>query len=264
VRDQVVCLGQFEQAHCSDVPVHYRQLQRSGAIAMEERSEKSNGMADGDTHQRPKKVAISRLFGVFLYIGATSFGGGVIAYLREHLVERQKWLDEDQFLAALEIGETVPGLISTNVAVIVGGRLRGVRGSLVTVVGMILPGAIAVFVLGLLYARFRSNPEVGATLSGIAAAAVGLIFAVTLQIGRREMKHWRDIAILIPTFVLVGILHISLLPVLVVLAPIAIQLNHPSKKELAAYHARQATYHAKLAEHHEGVAARHAAGGTGS
>lgn len=56
------------------------------------------------------KVSLAKLSGVFLYIGATSFGGGVVAYLREHLVERQKWLDEDQFLAALEIGETVPGL----------------------------------------------------------------------------------------------------------------------------------------------------------
>src|SRR5215467_9807097 len=231
---------------------------------MEERSEKSNGMAGGDTPQRPEKVAISRLFGVFLYIGATSFGGGVIAYLREHLVERQKWLDDDQFLAALEIGETVPGLISTNVAVIVGSRLRSVRGALVAVVGMILPGAMAVFVLGLLYARFRGNPEVGATLSGIAAAAVGLIFAVTLQIGFRELKHWRDLAILVPTFVLVGIIHVSLLPVLVVLAPIAVQLNHPTKKELSAYHAQQATYHAQLAEHHQEVSTRHAGGEMGS
>src|SRR5215469_9285398 len=227
-------------------------------------SEKSIGLAGSDAHQRSKQPTILQLFGVFLYIGATSFGGGVIAYLREHLVERQKWLDPDHFLASLEIGETVPGLISTNVAVIVGGRLRGVLGSVAAVLGMTFPGALGVLLLGLLYARFRGNPEVGATLSGIGAAAVGLIFAVTLQIGHREMKHWRDIAILIPTFVLVGILHISLLPVLVVLAPIAIQLNHPSKKELAAYHARQATYHARLAEHHEGVAARHAAGGAGS
>jgi chromate transporter len=227
-------------------------------------SEKPIGLAGADPHQRSKQPTIAQLFGVFLYIGATSFGGGVVAYLREHLVERQKWLDHDHFLASLEIGETVPGLISTNVAVIVGGRLRGVVGSVAAVLGMTLPGALAVFLLGLAYARFRSNPEVGATLSGIGAAAVGLIFAVTLQIGFREIKRWRDVAILVPTFVLVGIIHVSLLPVLVVLAPIAVQLNHPSKKELSAYHAQQATYHAQLAEHHQEVSTRHAAGEMGS
>lgn len=206
------------------------------------------------------RVPLTKLFWVFFYIGATSFGGGVIAYLREHLVSRQKWLDEDHFLGSLEIGQTVPGLISTNVAVIVGSHLRGVRGAIAAGVGMTLPGAVFVFILGLLYARFKNNPEVGAVLSGVGAAAVGLILAVTLQMGAREIKKWQDWIILLPAFVVVGVLHISLVPVLAVLVPIAVQLNRPQAKELAAYHAQQAAYHAQLAEHHEEVAARHAAG----
>jgi chromate transporter len=204
-----------------------------------------------------RDVSLPKLFGVFLYIGATSFGGGVLAYLRDHLVVRQKWLDEDHFLAALEIAQTVPGLMATNVSVIVGGRLRGIRGSIAAVTGMTIPGAIVVFILGLLYTRFKDDPEVSAVLSGVAAAAVGLILAVTVQVGFREIKSWRDWAILIPAFTLVGVFHISLVPVLVVLAPIAIQMRRPDKQELAAYHSKQADYHAKLADHHEEVAARH-------
>jgi len=127
------------------------------------------------------------------------------------------------------------------------------------VAGMTLPGAIIVFILGLLYTRFKSDPEVAAVLNGVGAAAVGLILAVTVQFGRREISKWHDWVILIPAFVLVGIFHISLVPVLVVLAPIAIQLNRPDRKELAAYHAQQAAYHAQLAGHHEEVAARHSA-----
>jgi chromate transporter len=223
-------------------------------------TEESTATPGGEAPAQRARVGLDELFGVFFYIGATSFGGGVVAYLREHLVERKKWLDEDHFLAALEIGETVPGLISTNVAVIVGSRLRGLFGSLTAVAGVTLPGAVAVFVLGVLYARFRGNPEVDATLNGIGAAAVGLILAVTLQIGRRELKRWQDIAILLPAFVLVGIVHISLVPVLVVLVPIAVQLNRPSQEELSAYHAHQASYHAQLAEHHQQVAERQQAG----
>jgi chromate transporter len=210
--------------------------------------------AIGATPGPPAAVSLGRLFNVFLYIGATSFGGGVVAYLRDHLVQRQRWLTDDQFLAALEIGETVPGLISTNVSVIVGSRLRGVRGSVAATIGMTLPGAIAVFVLGLLYARFRSNPEVKAVLTGVSAAAVGLILAVTLQIGRREVTKWLDLAILIPTFVLVGMLHISLLPTLVMIAPIAIWIHRPNRAAQTDYHSRQAAYHAQLAAHHTQVA----------
>ena len=205
------------------------------------------------------EVSLAKLFRVFLYIGATSFGGSVIAYLHDHLVSRQKWLDEDQFLAAYEIGTTVPGVIATNVAVIVGSHLCGVRGAIAAAVAMTVPGAIFVFILGLLYEQFKSNPEVGAVLSGVGAAAVGLIFATTLQMGARAIEKWHDWIILIPVFVVVGIYHISLVPVLVVLVPIAIQLNRPEAKELAAYHAQRAAYHAQLAEHHEEVAARHGA-----
>jgi hypothetical protein len=57
----------------------------------------------------------------------------------------------------------------------------------------------------------------------------------------------------------VGVFHISLVPVLAVLVPIAIQFNRPQAKELAEYHAQQAAYHAQLAGHHEEVAARHSA-----
>ena len=64
-----------------------------------------------DAPTQAPNVSLAKLFGVFFYIGATSFGGGVIAYLREHLVSRQKWLDERHFLAALEISQTVPGLL---------------------------------------------------------------------------------------------------------------------------------------------------------
>jgi chromate transporter len=169
------------------------------------------------------------LFRVFFFIGATSFGGGVVAYLREHLVERRRWIEEDQFLAALEIGDSVPGLNATNVAVIVGSHLRGLAGAIVAAIGIALPGAIVVSVLGVLYARYKDDPDVDAILNGVGAAAVGLILAVTLQIGGRALKRWQDFAILLPTFVLVGLLHVSLLPVLVVLAPIAIRMNRPEQ-----------------------------------
>ena len=141
---------------------------------------------------------------------------------------------------------------------IVGGRLRGVRGAITAVLGMTLPGALAIAALGVLYTRFHSNAEIKAVLTGVSAAAVGLILAVTLQIGRREVSEWIDFVILVPMFVLVGVLHISLLPALVVFAPIAIWLHRPEASELARYHAQRADYHAQLAAHHAQIATTHA------
>lgn len=60
------------------------------------------------------RVSLGKLFRVFGLIGLTSFGGGIVAYLRRALVDKEKWLDEDGFMAALEISQTLPGLNSTN------------------------------------------------------------------------------------------------------------------------------------------------------
>lgn len=177
------------------------------------------------------KVSLGKLFRVFALIGVTSFGGGIVAYLRRALVEQEKWLDEDGFMAALEISQTLPGLNSTNMSVIVGRKLRGAAGALVAVLGMILPGAIIVTMLGFAYVALRHDPKVAVILTGVAAAAVGLLLQVTLKIGWKQLVRPRDLLLVIVVFVLVGILHISLVVTLVTVAPLAIWWNRPEEEK---------------------------------
>ena len=173
------------------------------------------------------RVSLGKIFAVFATIGATSFGGGIVAYLRRALVEKEKWLDEDSFMAALEISQTLPGLNSTNMSVIVGRKLRGAAGAVVAVIGMVLPGAIAVTALGFAYVALRHDPKVAVILAGVAAAAVGLLLQVTLKIGWKQLIRPTDLAFVIVVFFLVGILHISLVVTLVTVAPLAIWMNRP-------------------------------------
>jgi chromate transporter len=179
-----------------------------------------------DTARAPVPT-LSRIFGVFFMIGLSSFGGGLVAYLRDALVDRERWLDADEFMAALEIGQTLPGLNSTNVAVIVGRRLHGPAGSTAATLGLILPGVVILSILGLLYVRFHNNPEVAAALAGVAAAAVGLLLQVTLKIGGRLFLNPRDLLFIVATFGMVGLLHVSLPATLFLLAPVAIWMHRP-------------------------------------
>lgn len=172
--------------------------------------------------------SLAKIFTVFFRIGAVSFGGGLVAYLRDELVTAQKWVDDEEFLAALEIGQTLPGLNSTNVAVIVGRHLRGPLGSVAAVTGLLIPGAVIVMILGLLYLRFQHDPQVSAVLIGVAAAAVGLLLQVTLKIGGKQFLLLKDLAFVAVVFLMVGVFHISLLVVLFTLAPLAIWLNRPA------------------------------------
>lgn len=177
------------------------------------------------------RVSLGKIFGVFATIGATSFGGGIVAYLRRALVEKEKWLDEDSFMAALEISQTLPGLNSTNMSVIVGRKLRGAAGAFVAVIGMVLPGAVAVTALGFAYVALRHDPKIAVILTGVAAAAVGLLLQTTLKIGWKQLVRPADLALVIVVFFLVGILHISLVVTLVTVAPLAIWMNRPRAGE---------------------------------
>jgi chromate transporter len=174
-----------------------------------------------------QRVSLGALFGAFFVMGATSFGGGVVAYLRETLVSTRGWLSDDDFLTDLELSQTLPGLNATNMSVLVGDRLHGTLGAIVAFLGMTLPGTVVVFVLGVLYGVHNHPPAVTAMLAGVAAGAVGLLLAVTLQIGRKQMSALVDLILLALTFVAVGFLHFSILTVLVVIGPLAVWLHRP-------------------------------------
>ena len=176
-----------------------------------------------------RKISLNEIFLTFLIIGATSFGGGVVAYLRNSLVTKKQWLDDEGFLAALEISQALPGLNATNMSVIVGDRLRGIPGAVAGFVGITLPGALVVFLLAFFYASNSGNEAVNAVLKGVGAASVGLLLAVTLQIGHKQLEHYLDMILVAVTLVLVSFMHISLLYVLLILGPIAVLLYRPRK-----------------------------------
>ena len=175
----------------------------------------------------PARVSLRAIFQTFLLIGATSFGGGVVAYLREMLVEKQRWLDDEEFLGALEISQTLPGLNATNMSIIVGDRLRQVPGALAAFFGMVLPGTLVVMILGILYGQHSHNAWVTGALAGVAAAAVGLLLAVTIQIGRKEMTGALDVLLALVTCVAVSELHVPLYIALLVIGPVAIWMYRP-------------------------------------
>jgi chromate transporter len=171
---------------------------------------------------RHRAVGIGRLFAAFLLIGATSFGGGIIAHLRSSLVVRHRWIDDETFLELLAISQSLPGLNAANMAILVGDRLSGAAGALAALAGMCLPGALLMYVVGVVYHAGRERPLVEAALQGVAPAAVGLILATTLKLGRRSLVGAADIVFLLLTVVCVNRLHMSVPRALVSVGGLAI------------------------------------------
>jgi len=177
----------------------------------------------------PARPSLADIFTTFFVLGATSFGGGVVAYLRQALVVRRGWLDDDRFMTALEISQTLPGLNATNMSVLVGSQLRGIPGAVAAFLGMCIPGSALLFVLGALYATHGEKPIVTAALAGVAAAATGLLLATTYQLGRKELRGVADLSLVALTAVAVSGFHVSLPLVLVTLGPLAVWWYRPPR-----------------------------------
>lgn len=168
-----------------------------------------------------RAATVTQIFVEFLLIGATSFGGGVVAYLRSGLVEKRGWLDDRSFVELLSISQSLPGLNSTNMAILVGDRLAGNRGAFAAIAGICLPGGFLMYVVGMLYHDHGDHPIATAALKGVAAAAVGLILSTAVQLGRKSLEHWSDAVFVVVTVVAVNRYHFSVLTVLLVVGALA-------------------------------------------
>ncbi|MEI8358986.1 MAG: chromate transporter [Deltaproteobacteria bacterium] len=180
-----------------------------------------------EDESRTPEIGLGRIFRAFLLLGATSFGGGVVAYLREALVVREKWLDDETFIQGLELSQILPGLNATNMSVYVGERLRGAAGAFVACLGMMLPGTIVVMALGILVAEHSKGWDFSTVLLGVGSAAVGLLLHTTWRLAQPVVRDAFDVGIVLATFAAVAVLHLPLLAVLSTVAPFAVWWYRP-------------------------------------
>ena len=186
-----------------------------------------------DAAARPD-VSVADIFREFLVIGATSFGN-IVPYLRNSLVVKRRWIDDDGFIELLSISETVPGLNAANIAVLLGDRLRGLAGSTAALVGVCLPGALVMYLVGIAYHIHGERPIVTAMLKGVAAASTGLVLATIVQLGQKSLTYISDFVFVVVTVVAVNRFHLSVPRVLLSVGLIAILWYRP-RQESAQRH----------------------------
>lgn len=176
-----------------------------------------------------KKVSHLDLFLTFLTIGAISFGGGVVAYLRNSLVTQKRWIDDKEFLELTSISNTLPGLNATNMAILAGDRLGGLLGSIAAMLGMCLPAFVFMTVSGIVYGSHVDRPLVDAALRGVAAAATGMIAATWFQIGKKSLKGFYDALFVLAAVLLVNHFKLSVPVVLLIVGAAAIYTYRPKR-----------------------------------
>jgi chromate transporter len=181
------------------------------------------------------EASIGQIFLEFLIIGATSFGG-VVPYLRASLVTKRHWVDDKEFVEMLSISQSLPGLNATNMAILVGEKLRGALGSIAAIIGICLPGAVLMAVVGVFYRQHGDHVWITAALKGVAAAAVGLILSTVVQLSKKSLAGKFDFVFMALTVLSVNRLHLGVPRTLVVVGIFAILFHRPrhAEKEGAA------------------------------
>lgn len=168
-------------------------------------------------------VRLLEILVLFARIGVTSFGGGLSAWIYREVVDRRRWLTEDEFLAGLTLAQILPGPNVINISIYIGQRLRGPVGSAIAALALLLPPMIVAVLLLALFQSYGDLAWLQNLLQGIAAAAIGLTFSVGFRAARHASKTNRwALAILALIFIPIGLLRWPLVPVVLCVAPLAV------------------------------------------
>lgn len=177
----------------------------------------ANSVADSQT-----PPSIAEIFSLFFRIGLFSFGGGLSGWVYREVVVLRGWLDEDEFMSGLALGQVLPGANIINLSVYVGQKLRGAAGALAAFFGLIFAPFFAVIGIASVYGFLKELSFAEAAMDGIAAAAIGLILIVAGRGIRRAVPRPEAIIALFATFAAVGLLHYSLLLVVAIVGPLSV------------------------------------------
>jgi chromate transporter len=177
----------------------------------------------------PTGVPIGQIFLEFLIIGATSFGG-VVPYLRGSLVTKRNWLDDKEFVEMLSISQSLPGLNATNMAILVGQKLHGALGAVTAIIGICLPGAVIMYIVGMFYRVHGEHVWITAALKGV-AAAVGLVLSTVVGLSKKSLADKFDFIFMAMTALAVNRLHQSVPRALIIVGLLAVLFHRPRKEQ---------------------------------
>lgn len=137
-----------------------------------------------------KKKKLLRLFIETLYLSAFTFGGGymIVSLMQKKFVNEYHWIEEDEMLDLVAIAQSAPGAIAVNGAIVVGYKLAGISGVIVSVFGAVLPPFLIISAVSVFYEIFRDNRIVAAMLSGMQTGVGAVIISVVYEMAKGQSK----------------------------------------------------------------------------
>ena len=144
-----------------------------------------------------EKSLLLKLFTTFFKIGAFTFGGGwaMISIIEREIVDKHKWIDKTEFLDLLAVAQSMPGILAVNISVVIGDKLRSLKGSLAAAGGTIAPSFLIILLIAIFLTPdlITGNPVVSSIFKGIRPAVVALIVAPVITSAKSAGLSWKTV-----------------------------------------------------------------------
>ena len=157
-------------------------------------------------------------FGIFFKIGAFTIGGGyaMVPLIENEIVKKRKWIAQDDFMDLLAISQSAPGILAVNISIFIGYKLKGIRGSIITALGTVLPSFLIIVAIALFFHNFKDNVIVERIFKGIRPAVVALIAAPTFTMAKSARINRYNMWIPVVSALLIWLLGFS--PIWIIIA----------------------------------------------
>ncbi|MDP3012072.1 MAG: chromate transporter [Candidatus Hydromicrobium sp.] len=164
------------------------------------------------------------LFWTFFKIGSFTFGGGfaMIPLIEREIVDKKKWISQNEMIDILTISQSFPGAVAVNSAIFIGQRIGGYIGALSALLGVILPSFLTIIVVARIFTYVSNIGVVKAAFKGISSAVVALLIVAALRVGKASIKD--KISPLITIIALLLLLGTGIHPIYVIILGIALGL----------------------------------------
>lgn len=163
--------------------------------------------------KRADKKTLWTLFKSMFVLSACTFGGGfvIVSLMKKKFVEELEWLGEDEMLDITAITQSSPGPLPVNASVIIGYRMSGILGSVIAILGTIIPPVVIISIISVFYNEFRTNTYIAIALQVMRAGVAAVIFDVTFDLAKNVCKTKRIlyICMMIISFISVAIFGVS-------------------------------------------------------
>ena len=179
-----------------------------------------------------------KLFYSTLYLSAFTFGGGyvIVTLMKDKFVDDYGWITEKEMLNFVAIAQSSPGAIAVNGAIVVGFKLAGILGLIISVLGTVIPPFIITSIISLSYELFRTNVWISLMLEGMQSGVAAVVAAVSYQmaLGILRKRNKMLIGMMIVAFIASAVFQINVMYIILISIGIGLaQTFYQSRKEVA-------------------------------